>query len=884
MLKISNPINDKYYGFYKGIVIQNNDPSRRGRVKIFTRELAPQIIQHLYFNQNSTSGENATGTQLQEDFTTLFAGGQNIETCMTDEFRTFAQLITRWAEQASPLVGGGSAGYYNAQKDLATKSSSNKNEKRFNSSAVGQTDQTVSGDSITPDGSGVNTAALVERNPEIGGHESYLKDNTNNPNTHNNSISPVSYTNQTSGMFGVPNVGAHVWVFFENGDLEYPVYFAYNYDDKDWQGAYHAIDGFSPGKDYPDSSENVKELSKDQEFFLRNKTVLKSKAGSIELVDSDQTESIRINHYNGSCIHLTPFCNLDFSNTNKTTLINEDNWTTVKGINSTNVQKDNDIMIDGNNYHKIGKPKFVQKFLEWLEKYTPVALMLAGFETMRARVAATSPVYGIPQPTMQQAGTPDQHPVFYEYNPTTTVTGEIENEPIETVNNSIQIPFKEPPAYSININDTPTAIIQHYKNDNPSLNQVKDAQKPEQLPTVAEMPSPSSKKGTWTPNTQKTAATEQLGQLLGTELSKIEKDMSPGGTEIVHILKDKVETIGAVMNNLPAVRVDTTGDISVNSVLIDQYSTYPNYREHPYYEPTGLGAPFPGGNYTIVAQNVYNVIAGAGGIQLKTHGITQIGGGVVNISGDAETTISSNGNVRINAAGKIQIGSKTTDNIVTLEHPVQVAVDSGLGIKTNLTVGGSSYTEGETYIQHITAPCEIQETESTKVYGETCSGAVIGYINMTELVAALATWGIIATEETGQLAAAIYGLSSESYIASLQAAQKQEQDQTVLQQITEEIAKHAEAVILTESSLVFADTQQLVAYPHAHAFKNLPLTLVAGNKDVRASAINGGLNEGKRGVASPQKHEKKQVEEVELSATLGNDAGSVNKSKYANVS
>ena len=31
---MGNPLDEKHYGFFKGIIMQNNDPERRGRVKI----------------------------------------------------------------------------------------------------------------------------------------------------------------------------------------------------------------------------------------------------------------------------------------------------------------------------------------------------------------------------------------------------------------------------------------------------------------------------------------------------------------------------------------------------------------------------------------------------------------------------------------------------------------------------------------------------------------------------------------------------------------------------------------------------------------------------------------------------------------------------------
>ena len=861
-----NPLNEKLYGFYRGIVIQNNDPNRRGRVKIFSKELAATIIQALYFGKNKKEGDKLI-TELQGKFM-----GANIDTCLTPEFVTFAQQIAIWAEQASPLIGGGSSGFIDRQTNTASVSHANKNNERFKPVEKQQTNSesndidpltgvsstlaasaSATSNSFTKDNTGVNKAKKFEADPAIGGHESYSKDCINNPNPFNNSIAPISYTNQASGIFGVPTVGAHVWFFFDNGNIQHPVYFAFNYNDKDWNGSYH-VNEDNPGKNYPDHSENVSLSavgSNQKETILRNKTVWKSKGGSVEIVDDDLIEAIRLNHYSGSCIHLTNHNNLDFSNTNKTTLVNQHNWTTVKGTNNLNVQKDNDTMVDGNNYKKVGKTNLVKQFVNWVNTYSPIALILSQFSTLRAN-KHDSKVFGVLNVDATQSGSPAKNPAYYDFKPEelsqvsklqTTV------EAIKAVNNAITLPFNETPAL---ITSATTNATTHYESANLGLTSTTAAETPE-VPEEANADSTSSKNGTWDPNTSKETAGDKLKQI-SKQLSQIEKEMGTGGTEIIQTLKDKIEIIGAATNNFPAVRIDDVGDISMCGMSVGTDSGFPAYKAHPYYEPTGMGAPFPGGNSTLVVQNSYNIIAGAGGVQIKTSGITQIGGSAVNIAGDVEVSINSKGNVRIFSNGKTQIGSKDPsmkDSLVTLEHPIQVAVDSSLGVSKNIIVGGSTYTEGETYVQHVTAPCEIQETEKSVAYGETISRSPIGYF-------------IDAT--TGD-PMAVYGLASLAHITDITAALLTETDTTVIQQYTQEIADYTQACIELEDAdetkglaiIAAAGTKQFSTYAHSHSFKNLPLTLMAGNTDVRQTVQSASITDGIRGVASPQTHGYKTI-------------------------
>ena len=71
---------------------------------------------------------------------------------------------------------------------------------------------------------------------------------------------PSVYSNKTKGSFGIPSVGAHVWVFFHDGDPLYPVYFAASYGENDWNEMY----GGPSGYDYPGGFENKSEETDNQ--------------------------------------------------------------------------------------------------------------------------------------------------------------------------------------------------------------------------------------------------------------------------------------------------------------------------------------------------------------------------------------------------------------------------------------------------------------------------------------------------------------------------------------------------------------------------------------------------------------------------------------------
>ena len=177
-------------------------------------------------------------------------------------------------------------------------------------------------------------------------------------------------------------------------------------------------------------------------------------------------------------------------------------------------------------------------------------------------------------------------------------------------------------------------------------------------------------------------------------------------------------------------------------------------------------------------------------MQIKTTGpltisgtTVKLGGTKVNIGGAAGVAITSESNIDI-MSPKIQLRSKR-----------QVYIGSSLGVDKNLVVKGGAFIEGETYVNHITAPLEIQETYQTKVYGQLVPGSVIGSITIND----------------------------QSY------------------------------------EITAGDTpNNVVMYNHSHHFPNIPLTLKQSNKEVRQEAYNNDINKSEfYASASPQRHEFK---------------------------
>jgi hypothetical protein len=88
--------------------------------------------------------------------------------------------------------------------------------------------------------------------------------------------SPVDTNGMAAGMFAVPNVGAFLWVFFQEGNPLFPVYFAASFGPAEWSSAYKAS---SPSLYYPNAADGTKHIG--QSSIMRP-----NGAGGIEFNDS----------------------------------------------------------------------------------------------------------------------------------------------------------------------------------------------------------------------------------------------------------------------------------------------------------------------------------------------------------------------------------------------------------------------------------------------------------------------------------------------------------------------------------------------------------------------------------------------------------------------
>jgi hypothetical protein len=743
----------QYYGNHIGIVIQNNDPDKAGKIKIFIPHISSTIY-NSWVNTNSNKTIKFIGNNIDEDLTEIL-----------DDLKR----ITPWADCAAPLAGENSSGRFNNYNLTGSVSDSNFLE-------------TVTSAASALSGSGHAPSNFYDETTRIEDAFTRASDNINRPNPLAYSYKPNAYSNEAKGSFCIPAVGAHVWVFFREGNPNFPVYFAASFGQSDWQGIYESAT--EPGIDYPGTYENknasIAENDSNVQAY-RNKYVINQKGGSLEFTNSDLNEKVKLTHYSGSYKEMNNQSSIELASKNKQNLTLNDSYDTVRGFKNEYTGKNLDEIVYRDKYKKVGSLN-AEYFDKWKDIITGIQEFKQLFEVKRAVDNSVKNSEGITvlkrnSLLQEREGTFAPYPVTDGSTSYKALANSI-TEPGTSYSNISNMSADGPAG--MNEAKAPVSNISNAPSTSRWL------QESGLSFTNGNGKSLSTQDGNWVVDKRKDTLKELIEASLP-ELTEIENELGVGGSEIIQITKHKIETIGMLMNDFGSIRMDNIGKLLSNEVLIDDKGVYVNKVDSPLLEYTHV-QDLPGGNYTLNVCNRYNVMVGAGGLNLKSYGAVNLSGTITNVVGEQ---------VNIASENEVNIDAKTVNisaDILRLRNKRQrqVLIDDNLGVNKNVIIGGGMHVEGEMYVQHITAPREFQLTEKTTVFGKILGGFNIGTVGA-------------GGDDLGNGA-------------------------SVSSNLTEMVIE---------------------LYPHSHAFANLPLTLKDTNEEVRQSAkvLNDGAS---RGTASPQ--------------------------------
>lgn len=451
----------------------------------------------------------------------------------------------------------------------------------------------------------------------------------------------------------------------------------------------------------------------------RNKFIFNQRGGSIEINNSTEREEVKLSQYSGSNITLNNVVNSELATNNKQTKVLFDEFKTVGNSSNEFVGTDRTIRVAENNYEikGINNQSELEAIESWRELYRPLANTNSKFWINRGGISyphiseqpITTTLDGsrISNPDLTQQRLAVNN-TFFGYSSTPIVTNTLNQvKTFETVINA------DSPQSAKVVSPTTTDLNAAFGEEG--------SKAPGVLQFGVDL-SASTQDGEWNQNEEKNSLAEDIINIQD-KLSEIEQEFGQGGDEIEFIKRNKVQTIGGVLNDYASIRIDPYGRSQPTEIGVGISGTYNHNDFVPHIEEVDNSSNFPGGNYNLTVNNKYNVIVGSGGVQIKTSGGLTLGGSTVKV-GAAEVNISGSSGVVIGSPEHIDIFSSK----IQLRSNRQIYANGSFGVLNNIIVGGGSMVEGELYVNHITAPTEVQETMPTTVYGEIVSNAIIGYV------------------------------------------------------------------------------------------------------------------------------------------------------------
>ena len=780
----------RYDGNYLGIVVQNNDPEQRGRVKVYI----PHINAQIYDNWDNLQYRKSDGSIRFKDkkFKSIGSNVAPEVASVIDDVK----VKLPWAECAAPLMGESASGRYNAHTSVSTISDSARLDTTI--PVKKDTDQYTDVNTkykLNDEGLGESPGYRYEvATPPIDGFTTALSGcgSPVNVNKFSSQYKPSTYSNKSKGVFSVPNVGTHVWVWHEDGNPMKPVYFAVSHGREDWQGIHECSKDGAHGIDMPGTYENKSKKS-DPSYnhnteTYRNKFVFNQKGGAIEICSTDNRELLKMTHYSGSFKEFNNYTTTEFAANNDQKLVNEDMFLTVNGSRNELVGEEYDLIVRGDHYRKIGTFN-IDKFWEWKALVQDFANIKQLFETKRCDYTETEiGDFQFQSPGEIRDGNFADCPLCTDPDRTVRMW-DIDNTGLT----SLAMPTINSGNSFVYTTVTPNGDQSVFSWNLPDGDKETFLQSGTCPLCQGTGRSPSSMGGTWT-NRDKDNLIWEKSKLLSDALVPIERELGLGGSEILHVTKHKIETIGLLMNDFPCLRIDPVGKLENSHILIRPGGVVTAPSVAPLIEEVHVD-DLPGGSYTLNVCNRYNVQVGAGGVSMKTVGNVEIGGAMMTIAGEQVNVVSEN---------EININSKRVSIVADIlslrqKNYKQVLVDSSLGVSNNLIVGGGAHIEGELTVNHITAPEEIQETEQTDLYAKLLSGlsfnATIKSAGGADLYAATSSTGggTHSSMGGGGITVTLTGMSNDDKVQ---------------------------------------------CYNHSHQFKNVPLHLMKTSDDVRTIGMN----------------------------------------------
>jgi len=539
----------------------------------------------------------------------------------------------------------------------------------------------------------------------------------------------------------------------------------------------------------------------------KSASIQNSRGGSLTFSNTENKEFVTLNTYEGSNVTLSKVGVSTFSPNNHQKNVSNDDF--------ESISNDKSVFVGGKKFDRINSDYSIvigdsiafhtDAYELWNEKFTQLAVANAQPNTKKP---ATPIVPGVP---------PAAIPQFFPNTPNLNISNPALTELQKNIKDGKVLNDLTIPKMKIDLKSKPNLkTIQDFaqkavkKAINDKVNDIvkfKDSvvNSVKNLPNLADklqVKSPSTQGGNYPLNTSKESLPDLITKTQE-ELIPIEANLGDGGSMNVNVARNVRWVVGAAVNNNPQANVDMVGKQTPAAVVVTGDGSTTAVTGTPQVNEIDNHSMFPCGTFTLEIGNGFNVKTGGGGISLVTSGSMNIASDTVLKIGGLQTVV---GSKDVIIKGDTNVSIESPNLNLTSEN--QILVNGNLGVNSNLLLKGGGYVNGELYVNHITAPREIQQT----LVGFTKEGA-FGFLRAGAKISGFLTLNNVTCTTNG-------GTGTVNSITIIRQPFTIELDQ--------------------QSNLAVELT------PHGHEFPNIPLTLsesaggVSAQGALRSAA--GGLN------------------------------------------
>ena len=661
-------------GFYRGIIAQNNDPLKIGRVKVF--------VPHLHIALLDLEKEDYDKEFYFSEFGTNY-NKSNPNLIDLTKYIDKIKMKLPWAEVSLPVTGSGYSSF-NSPSNRATTSDSpyfvNQQEEDDNST-------------------GAPAGTLQQDYPP----KDKFSASSDTPNPLGASYTAQSYYNAPKGMFGIPQVNTKVWLFFLEGNPNNPVVFGYSpspnsynqiYDDTTYPSGYENND--ATGEANP---ENLKKQAR---------TAMNYGGGSLTFDGTSNNEEIALSHDSGS---FTKFSNSGKINLNigpEQTLTKGDNFTTVEGSQSFYCGEKVDHIIGGDLNLSVGPLNYAAA-QAWKDAETRIHAVKSLPEIQNAD---NSSVFS--SPLAKKSGKNPPCKACSSGEKRKTYSGK------EGVGSEENLNFFQKAQES---------ILSGVDYVSSLLNSAVDLK----LPEIVEEQYPKTENCTVCKGTGESPSTmggefpkeerkEEIGNLYVQSAQEFfEAENELGGDVTATVGGNIFVSVGCATNDLDSIRINKTGSENNIGVSLDaEMGLYSSPVTSSTVELNHVDK-FPGGQFTIDAGNGISLYGGSGGCEVSSTGILTLYGTVTELTGE-QVNVSSKSGMSISTGEVLSFNAAN----IAIESSGQTCMKGNIAVDGNMSCTGGMMVQGEMFVQHITAPGVPQETEYQEdLFGEANSGSAL---------------------------------------------------------------------------------------------------------------------------------------------------------------